>query len=125
MSFKNDDLTDNWESSKDAWLRIQEWIPTDKKIYAPFYCNGIQKEYFKELFDIDIIHEDVDYFTNTFEYDILVDNPPFSKMKEITKKLKEDDKPFILILPARYIGIKFFFKEFKDHLHVKIPVIRA
>ena len=83
MSFKNDDLTDNWESSKDAWLRIKEWIPTDKKIYAPFYCNGIQKEYFKELFDIDIIHEDVDYFTNTFEYDILVDNPPFSKMKEI------------------------------------------
>lgn len=124
MTFKNDNNTDNWETTLEGWKDIQEYIPTDKKIYSPFYCNGKQKEFFAEM-GFDIIHEDTDYFTNTFEYDIIIDNPPFSKMKEITAKLKEDDKPFILILPPRYIHIKYFFKEFKDHLQVKIPITRT
>lgn len=124
MSFTHDNETDNYETSLEGWKQIQQYIPTDKKIYSPFYCNGLQKEYFAEM-GFDIIHEDTDYFTNTFEYDILIDNPPFSKMKEITQKLKEDDKPFILILPTRYISIKYFFKEFKDHLQVKIPMKRT
>ena len=123
MTYKTDKDSDNWETSLEGWKQIKEFIPTDKRIYSPFYCNGKQKEYFKEL-GFDIIHEDTDYFTNTFDYDILIDNPPFSKMKKITKKLKEDDKPFILILPTSYIHIKYFFKEFKDHLQVKIPVTR-
>ncbi len=124
MSFKEDNLTDNYETTLAGWMQIKDYIPTDKKIYSPFYCNGKQKEFFKEM-GFDIIHEDTDYFTNTFDYDILIDNPPFGKMKEITAKLKKDDKPFILILPTRYISIKFFFKEFKDHLQIKIPLNRT
>ena len=47
--------------------------------------------------------------------------PSYSKMKEISIRLKELDKPFILILPTRYFGIKFFMDKFKDHLQIIIP----
>ena len=40
----------------------------------------------------DIIHEDKDFFSYTPDYDIIVDNPPFSKMKEVCQRLKELDK---------------------------------
>ena len=93
MSFTNDKESDNYATDKYGWEIIKDFIPKDKKIYAPFYCDGKQKEYFKEM-GFDIIHEDVDFFSNTFDYDIVVDNPPFSKFKEICVKLKEDDKPF-------------------------------
>ena len=69
----------------------------------------------------DIIHEDVDFFSNTFDYDIVVDNPPFSKFKEICVKLKEDDKPFILVCPSRTIQLKHFIEKFKDDIQIITP----
>jgi hypothetical protein len=44
--------------------RIKDYIPKDKKIWAPFYCDGKQKEYFEEM-GFDIIHEDKDFFSYT------------------------------------------------------------
>ena len=34
----------------------------------------------------DIIHEDKDFFSYVPEYDIVIENPPFSKMKDIRIK---------------------------------------
>ena len=87
MSFTLDKDADNYATDKLGWEIIKDYIPTDKKIYAPFYCDGKQKEYFKDM-GFDIIHEDVDFFNNTFEYDLIVDNPPFSKFKEISSFCK-------------------------------------
>jgi hypothetical protein len=42
------------------WLRIKDYIPKDKIIWSPFYCDGKQKEYFKDM-GFDIIHEDEDF----------------------------------------------------------------
>ena len=120
MSFTSEMNTDNYATDKMGWEIIKDFIPTDKKIYAPFYCDGKHKDYFEEM-GYNIIHEDTDFFENTYDYDIIVDNPPYSKMKEISIKLKEIDKPFILILPTRYFGIKFFMDKFKDHIQVIIP----
>ena len=120
MSFTNDKDTDNYATDKNGWEIIKDYIPTDKKIWSPFYCDGKQKEYFKEM-GFDIIHEDEDFFSYTPEYDIIIDNPPFSKWFDICKRLKELDKPFILIAFPKCFLTKKFQNLFKDHLQLIIP----
>jgi len=124
MSFTQDKDSDNYATDKKSWEIISDFIPRDKKIWSPFYCDGKQKQYFKELFDLDIIHEDKDFFSYEPDYDIIVDNPPFSKMKEVCIRLKELDKPFILISFSKVILLKWFQRLFKNDLQVIIPFTR-
>lgn len=118
--FVNDKDSDNYRTNKKEWERIIKYIPTDKKIWSPFYCDGGQKQHFKEL-GYDIIHEDKDFFDYTPEYDILIDNPPFSKKKEVLTRLKELDKPFILICPSMLLAYKYFQENFSNQIQVIIP----
>jgi hypothetical protein len=122
MSFINDKKSDNYMTNAVEWERIKEYLDlyADKKIWAPFYGDGKQKEYFKEL-GHDIIHEDKDFFTWTPEFDLIVDNPPFSKKKEILYRLKELDKPFILIAPSMMLSYKYFQELFAGKIQVLIP----
>ena len=124
MSFVQDKDSDNYITNKYEWERIKDYIPTDKIIWSPFYCDGKQKEYFKEL-GYDIIHEDKDFFSYTPEYDLLIDNPPFSKKNEILIKLNDLDKPFILICPSMLLSYKYFQTNFKDkNIQLIIPYKR-
>tara|TARA_R100001591_G_scaffold102058_1_gene108959 strand:+ start:372 stop:851 length:480 start_codon:yes stop_codon:yes gene_type:complete len=123
MSFCKDKDSDNYITNKEDWKRIEHLIPKNKIIWSPFYCDGKQKEYFSEM-GYDIIHEDKDFFTFNPVFDIIIDNPPFSKKKEILKKLKELDKPFILIAPSVLLCYKYFQDYFKDDLQLIIPYNR-
>ena len=120
MSFTEDKDSDNYATDKKGWEIIEPYIPKDKIIWSPFYCDGKQKEHFEEM-GYNIIHEDKDFFSYTPEYDIIVDNPPFSKWNDICIKLKELNKPFILIMFPRIFLTKGFQKVFKDHLQLIIP----
>ena len=122
MSFTKDNINDNYATNKTGWKIIKQYIPTDKKIWSPFYCDGKQKQYFKEL-GFDIIHEDEDFFKNN-KGDIIIDNPPFSKFKDVCIRLKELDKPFIIIGFSKVILLKWFQQLFKDNLQVIIPFTR-
>jgi hypothetical protein len=117
-----DNDSDNYATDKYGWELIKDYIPTDKKIWSPFYCDGKQKEYFADM-GFDIIHNDEDFFEND-KGDIIIDNPPFSKFKEICIRLKELDKPFILVCPVRTLQLKHFQKHFKEHLQIIIPFTR-
>ena len=124
MSFVQDKDSDNYITNKYEWERIKDYIPTDKIIWSPFYCDGKQKEYFKEL-GYDIIHEDKDFFSYTPEYDIIIDNPPFSKKNEILNKLNDLNKPFIIICPSMMLSYKYFQTNFKDkNIQLIIPYKR-
>jgi hypothetical protein len=123
MSFTKDKDSDNYATDKIGWEIIKDYIPKDKVIWSPFYCDGKQKEYFEEM-GYEIIHEDKDFFSYTPDYDIIVDNPPFSKMKLICERLKELDKPFILVAFSKVILMKWFQRMFKDHLQVIVPFTR-
>ena len=122
MSFTNDKDRDNYTTDIKGWEIIKDYIPKDKVIWSPFYCDGKQKEYFKEL-GFDIIHLDEDFFQNN-KGDIVIDNPPFSKMRLICERLKELNKPFILVSFSRVLLMKWFQRLFKDHLQVIIPFTR-
>ncbi len=120
MSFTKDKDSDNYATDKQGWEIIKDYIP-DKKIWSPFYCDGKQKEYFKEM-GHDIIHEDKDFFLYEPEnYDIIVDNIPFSKWKQVFKRLKELDKPFIIISFPKIFLLKGFTNLFNDDLQIIIP----
>ena len=120
MSFTKDKDSDNYATDKHGWDIIKKFIPENKKIWSPFYCDGKQKEYFKEM-GFDIIHEDKDFFNHIPEYDLIIDNPPYSKWFEICERLKIIDKPFILIAPPRAFTTKKFQSLFKEHLQIIIP----
>ena len=110
---------DDYMTPKYAWENIKQFIPTDKVIWEAFYGDGVSGNHLKEL-GFDVIDEPVDFFDNDLG-DIIVSNPPFSKSKEILKRLLVLDKPFIIIFPSSKINTQYF-REWKDkHLQIIIP----
>ena len=103
---------DCYMTPKSAWENIQQYIPKDKIIWEAFMGDGKSGQYLTEL-GYNVIHNDNDFFLSN-EGDVLVSNPPFSKSKEIMYRLKELDKPFILILPCSKISTQYFRENFKD-----------
>jgi len=113
---------DDYMTPKYAWEDIRHLIPADKVIWEAFYGDGASGKYLKEL-GYNVIHEPIDFFDNNIG-DIVVSNPPFSKSKEVLTRLKELDKPFILILPSSKINTQYvrnLFKDGVDKLQIIIP----
>ena len=117
----NSKVSDQYTTPIKVWKNIEEFIPKDKKIWCPFYCNGMHT--LKDL-SYDIIHKDEDFFKYApDEYDLICDNPPFSILKKIIPRLYELDKPFILIVRINTICNKYcnILKENYGDLQMIIP----
>ena len=111
---------DDYMTPESAWINIKEYIPKNKIIWEAFYGDGKSGEYLQKL-GFDVIHNQSDFFKND-EGEIIVSNPPFSIKKEVLTRLKELDKPFILILPASTITTQYIRELFKDNkLQIIIP----
>jgi hypothetical protein len=112
---------DDYMTPKYAWEHIQQYIPKDKVIWEAFYGNGESGNYLKEL-GFNVIHEEIDFFAED-RGDILVSNPPFSKAKEVVARLKELDKPFIMIMPSSKINTSYMRNAFcgDSRLQIIIP----
>lgn len=110
---------DDYMTPKYAWENIAHLIPKDKIIWEAFYGDGKSGTDLQEL-GFNVVHEPIDFFDNDFG-EIIVTNPPFSKVKEIMKRLSVLDKPFIIILPSSKINTSYF-REWKDKgLQIIIP----
>ena len=109
---------DDYMTPKHAWEDIKDYIPKDKIIWEAFYGDGNSGTFLKEL-GYETIHEPVDFFENDLG-EIIVSNPPFSKVKEIMKRLLVLDKPFILILPSSKINTSYF-REWANKIQIIIP----
>ena len=83
------------------WEDIKQFIPKNKIISMPFYCDGECGNDMRNL-GFNVIHNNEDFFEND-RGDIVIDNPPFELKKKIIEKLVERNKPFILILPVSTI----------------------
>jgi len=120
INFKNDN---EYETPKYIWEMLTPYIDKNKTIYEPFYCSGLSGQYLKEL-GYNVIHNDEDFYNNymKYEYDIIVSNPPYSNKKKVFDKLKQIDKPFIMIVPVATITKQFFINNFKyDDITMLIP----
>jgi hypothetical protein len=111
---------DDYMTPDYAWENIKDYIPTDKVIWEAFYGNGSSGKCLKNM-GYNVIHEEVDFFEED-RGDIIVSNPPFSKCKEVLTRLKELNKPFIMILPSSKINTQYVRNLFKDdRLQIIIP----
>ena len=112
---------DDYMTPDYAWDNIEHLIPKDKTIWEAFYGNGKSGEWFKKK-GFDVIHEPIDFFENNLG-EIIISNPPFSKSKEVFKRLVEIGKPFIMIMPTAKITTQYvrniFHKE--EKLQIVIP----
>ena len=110
---------DDYMTPKYAWENIQQYIPKDKVIWEAFMGDGKSGEYLKEL-GFNVIHNNNDFFESN-EGEVIVSNPPFSKSKDIIKRLKLLDKPFIIILPVSKICSQYFREFLNTELQIIIP----
>ena len=113
---------DDYMTPKYAWENIQQFIPKDKVIWEAFYGDGQSGKDLEDL-GFNVIHKPVDFFENNLG-DLIVSNSPFSKTKEIMLRLKELDKPFILILPCSKICTSYMRDYFKDDKRLQIIIPR-
>lgn len=108
---------DNYETPESAWNEIFSFLPEkykSMKIWDPFYCNGTCINFLQKY---DFIHKNEDFFKyNTG--DIIISNPPFSIKKDVLKRLKILNKPFILIMPSDTINRRYF--DFDD-IQIVVP----
>tara|TARA_R110000868_G_scaffold32623_1_gene118882 strand:+ start:81 stop:578 length:498 start_codon:yes stop_codon:yes gene_type:complete len=118
---KTFELHDDYMTPKYAWEAIQQFIPKDKTIWEAFYGDGKSGTYLEEL-GFNVIHEKIDFFENN-KGDIIVSNPPFSLVKDIMPRLKELNKPFILLMPSSKINTQYIRDNFKNK-GVKIIIPR-
>jgi len=110
---------DDYMTPKYAWENIKQFIPSDKIIWEAFYGDGKSGKYLIEM-GFDVIHDRVDFFENDFG-NIIISNPPFTKVKEILERLNELDKPFILLLPSSKINTSYIRKWKDKGLQIIIP----
>jgi hypothetical protein len=112
---------DDYMTPDYAWDNIKHLIPKDKVIWEAFYGDGNSGTYLEKL-GFNVIHKDVDFFENNLG-DIIVSNPPFSKSKDVMNRMRELDKPFIMILPCSKICTSYIRENFKDtgKLQIIIP----
>ena len=104
---------DDYMTPKYAWENIQQYIPKDKIIWEPFMGDGESADHLRELGCQDVIHNDNDFFQSN-EGEVIITNPPFSKTKTIMPRLKELDKPFILIMPCSKLTTQYVRETYKD-----------
>jgi len=114
---------DDYMTPKSAWENIKSIIPKDKTIWEAFYGDGKSGEYLTEL-GFKVIHEKIDFFENN-KGEIIVSNPPFSLAEKVLKRLKEIDKPFIIILPVSKMNTQYFRKLFKNDKELKLIIPKS
>jgi len=113
---------DDYMTPKYAWEDIQQFIPKNKIIWEAFYGDGKSGHHLQDL-GFNVIHNQDDFFESD-NGDIIVSNPPFSKIKEVLTRLVQINKPFILILPSSKINTQYvrkIFKDKEDKLQIIIP----
>ena len=110
---------DDYMTPKSAWQDVIDYIPKDEEIWEAFYGDGCSGKDLDEL-GLKVVHEPVDFFENDLG-DIVVSNPPFSKIPEILERLVELEKPFMLIMPSSKINTQYFRAVLKDQIQIIIP----
>ena len=103
---------DDYMTPKYAWENIKQYIPKDKLIWEAFYGNGDSGKYLTEL-GFNTLHEDIDFFKND-RGEVVISNPPFTKIPDVLKRLVELNKPFIMIMPSSKMNTQYFRKTFID-----------
>ena len=115
----------DYETPSYIWDDILHLIPKDREIWCPFYCNGYCGNYLSTK-GLKIIHLEEDFFDNNHG-EVCIDNPPYRSRekslikREIITRLKELEKPFMLLFPASTIQTRYFKNLWDKDFQLVIP----
>lgn len=116
---------DEYNTPRELWENIKEYLPRkDKIVWEAFYGNGNSGTILSDI-GCTVLQSNVDFFDDNTtiieKTDVIVSNIPFSKKRQILKRLKEIDKPFIIIMPASTMFTDYLKETFNDELQIIIP----
>tara|TARA_R110000782_G_scaffold50449_1_gene109367 strand:- start:102 stop:596 length:495 start_codon:yes stop_codon:yes gene_type:complete len=111
---------DEFYTFKEDWEKIEEYIPKDKIVWEPFSNGEFEGVDYLKSITKELVSKTGNFFENN-EGDIIITNPPFSIKKEVLERVKELDKPFIMILPTLSLQTKYMKRIFGDNIQVIMP----
>ena len=112
---------DDYNTPKIVFKSIAHLVPKDKIIWECFYGDGNSGKYLKEL-GFNVETEDIDFFIDpSFNYDILISNPPYSIKAKVFERLAAIDKPFMMLVPVATMTKLYLKKYFKYKIQIIIP----
>ena len=100
---------------------IIPYLDKSKVIWAPFSKNEHHFADYLKIQGFKVINTHIEYgqdfltYIPNFEFDIILDNPPFKNKTKFVKKVIEHKKPFALFLPLNSFGDKGIPKLFMDN----------
>lgn len=102
---------------------IIKYLPKDKIIWCPF--SEEWSMFYKRLKEVGFkvvrssLVENKDFFEYTpEEFDLIVDNPPFSIKDKVLERLYSFNKPFAVLLPLNSLQGKTRYKYFKQGIQI-------
>jgi len=113
---------DDYVTPPKVWDAVIPYLPRDKIIWMPFYCEGSCGEYLtKEGFRVH--HSPNEDFYEHDHGEMCCDNPPYggSAKRDIIIRLKKLNKPFMLLVPTTTIQTKYYQKLHDEDIQLLIP----
>lgn len=119
---------DDWETPAASLLALQPYLPSlQTPIWMPFFLNGSCATTVRRM-GYTVYHDNSDFFTTEppSKECFVLDNPPFSKKKQVLQRLLSLHIPFMILLPITVLGTQFFRDTLHktDNLQVLIPYNR-
>ncbi len=112
QSFKK---SDHWLTQPNTFQAVLKYIPKDTKIWMPFYYDGSCQKILNDIGYNNVIHLDKDFYTyQPDDWDMVIDNPPYSNKSKVIERLISLGKPFALVLPLNTIKTKYAQQFFND-----------
>ena len=102
---------------------IIKYLSKDKIIWCPFSeeWSMFYRRFKEEGFNVirSLLSDGKDFFEyQPSEFDVVVDNPPFSLKDKVLERLYSFNKPFAILLPLNSLQGKIRYKYFKQGIQV-------
>jgi len=115
---------DDYATPASAWEAVAQYVPKGVTIWEPFYLDGSSGDTWERL-GWDVIHDGTDFYTHTeAPGDVIISNPPYSDKARVFERLKQLDKPFMMLCPSSMLCTQYIRRTFGDDpdpLQVIIP----
>lgn len=105
--------SNDWNTPLEAFELIFKYVDKTKRIWMPFYNDGSLSNHLESL-EVNYIHSNTDFFTYEPDFEILIDNPPYSIKQKVFERCIALDKPFALLVPMDTLDRQYFSKLFKN-----------
>ena len=114
---------DNYNTPANAWEDILQFIDKERKLWLPFYNDGSCLKMLNDMSYNNVVHLDKDYFTYDISDALIVDNPMWSKKRQIMDRIIEQNRKCALLLPFDTMERKYF-KKYLKNFQIVIPAKR-